>query len=648
QGTPGGSGLTITTYDLGFCLTGQWVERFGACCDELTGNCVNNVAEANCQGANQRFAADTLCANMDPPCEPPTMGACCLDGTCIGDFIEVECVSMAGGWFEGESCYASPPFECPGPPGCPPDSLFAQNVSGTTEWQTAYTCTSLYDYYAYEDFVVSGEICDIHFFGLELTWDGGWFGCDDPDITFDIIFYPDVAGQPDLANPACVYMNVPPTTRTTYNDQLYNGNPLRGYAFTLSPCCVLYSGWVSVYDADGNTCVFLWMDSREGDNNFWRDTTGTLVATANNLNLCLTGEPVEVYGACCDDATGICTDNVLMQACVGPTMRFAALPVTCATLTPPCGEAVGACCFEDYFDCVVVTSTECATLGGTWLGSGTNCSMCPCILYCLPGMTPEGEPVCSDGYIDTYNGGCNSDPAVFQTITACDMVLCGTTGTFDGGSRDTDWYELTVTGPGTLYWLMVPGWDDVQGLIFILEPGTPDPCNDLIQIGYDTAAGCELAQVTHTVPIGEHTYWLWAGPADFAGVPCGSIYYAWADFECASGACCFGEECVELTWAECVVNGGEWNGAPSCDPNPCGVQCDYRGDSNCDGSINSYDIDGFIAAVSGEANWIAYHGGSPPCDYLCANDVNCDGAVNSYDIDWFITAVGNGVADPCP
>ncbi|MFH1748261.1 MAG: dockerin type I domain-containing protein, partial [Planctomycetota bacterium] len=644
QGTPGGSGLTITTYDLGFCLTGQWVERFGACCDELTGNCVNNVAEANCSGANQRFAADTLCANMDPPCEPPAYGACCLDGTCIGDFIEVECVSMAGGWFEGESCYASPPFECPGPPACPTeDILFAQEPQTATggDWDAWDSDTgwpsTLYDNFA----GVAGAICDVHWFGFGYD---NVATCDQGNVNFDILFYPDNgSGYPDVANPTCVYQNILANRVPT---EVYNSTVglLQGYAWdvVLSPCCTMISGWISIQAIDGDECLFYWLSSPNGlDAQSYYDEGTGFIPTGKDRSLCLTGAYIEVRGACCDDATGICTDDVLLETCTGPYVRFVQ-DTLCANLAPPCGQGEGACCYPDG-TCEITTYAGC--VGGDWLGAGSFCSDCPCVLFCLPGMTPEGEPVCSDGYIDTYNGGCNSTPAVFQTITACDMVLCGTTGTFDGGTRDTDWYEVTVTGPGTLYWLMVAGWEGPDGLIFLLEPG-PNGCDDLIQHTYSSSPGCMLMQTTHEVPIGEHTYWLWAGPADFTGVPCGSIYYAWAEFECAVGACCFGEECVELTWAECVVNGGEWNGAPSCTPNPCGV--DYRGDSNCDGSVNSYDIDGFIAAVSGEANWIAYHGGAPPCDYLGANDVNCDGAVNSYDIDWFITAVGNGVADPCP
>ena len=56
------------------------------------------------------------------------------------------------------------------------------------------------------------------------------------------------------------------------------------------------------------------------------------------------------------------------------------------------------------------------------------------------------------------------------------------------------------------------------------------------------------------------------------------------------------------------------------------------------------DIDAFIMAVGSAGDWLAAYS----CGYYCANDINCDGEVNSYDIDWFIQCVGNGFCQPCP
>ena len=50
----------------------------------------------------------------------------------------------------------------------------------------------------------------------------------------------------------------------------------------------------------------------------------------------MTCEPWEVRGAGCDDTTGICTDNVLLQDCREP-LRFGGRDSLCADLSPPCG-----------------------------------------------------------------------------------------------------------------------------------------------------------------------------------------------------------------------------------------------------------------------------------------------------------------------
>lgn len=56
------------------------------------------------------------------------------------------------------------------------------------------------------------------------------------------------------------------------------------------------------------------------------------------------------------------------------------------------------------------------------------------------------------------------------------------------------------------------------------------------------------------------------------------------------------------------------------------------GDMNCDGTVDTFDIDGFILAFSGQA---AYDTQFPDCDWFNA-DMNGDGAVDTFDIDQFI------------
>jgi len=58
----------------------------------------------------------------------------------------------------------------------------------------------------------------------------------------------------------------------------------------------------------------------------------------------------------------------------------------------------------------------------------------------------------------------------------------------------------------------------------------------------------------------------------------------------------------------------------------------YRGDLNCDGRVNNFDIDPFVLALT---NPIRYGAVYPDCDRRNA-DVNGDGAVNNFDIDPFV------------
>ena len=127
-------------YDNALCLTGEYVERFGSCCDDSDGSCVDNVEQQECPPP-MRFTENTLCAALDPACGlipgaccyddftcaitteaectgdwlgdyttcdmcPPS-GACCIDYICVGTMAEADC---AGPWFEGETC---PAFVCP-------------------------------------------------------------------------------------------------------------------------------------------------------------------------------------------------------------------------------------------------------------------------------------------------------------------------------------------------------------------------------------------------------------------------------------------------------------------------------------------------------------------------------------------------------
>ena len=62
------------------------------------------------------------------------------------------------------------------------------------------------------------------------------------------------------------------------------------------------------------------------------------------------------------------------------------------------------------------------------------------------------------------------------------------------------------------------------------------------------------------------------------------------------------------------------------------------GDLNCDGSINSLDIDPFVLTLTDPVMYgITY----PDCDAQLA-DTNADGSINSLDIDPFVSLLTSG------
>lgn len=143
----------------------------------------------------------------------------------------------------------------------------------------------------------------------------------------------------------------------------------------------------------------------------------------------------------------------------------------------------------------------------------------------------EGEPTCADGYVDTYNSGCNDDAGLFPfTDIDCNTTVCGTGGNYiaedDVETRDTDWYRNDSTGNplyanGVQYTWTVRA--DFPVLIFFIQSGDC-AAEDYVILQSTTADPCETAELTACVPAGE--YWFLVMTQDFTGTPCGAEYEA--------------------------------------------------------------------------------------------------------------------------
>jgi hypothetical protein len=526
---------------------------------------------------------------------------------------------------------------------CPPDATYSQPGEGCNdpEWSGYTSAVGLdFSYLCQDNFNVNSDICDIHFWGLALRWNDGWSAGDPAALLFDITFYADAGGVPGAA--MCSYVGL--TASYTYLETCFGVYDVYYFSIpSLSPCCSWSgAGWVSIQSqaAPPNYDVFLWVTSEFGDNVAYQNGGNLGV----DLGFCLTGVYIPAWGACCFDATGDCYDNIERLECLGAGGRFAA-DTLCANLQPPCGQAPGACCYDNGYctyvpqsmcglllgdmdcdgdvdfddinpfvevlsggsgcnpgagDCdqdgdvdfddinmlVCFIQQACAPIHGTWLGVGSNCDDCPCIVPCPPGATPEGEPC----YTDT-NGGCNSVPYLWGWIT-CGETICGTSY-FDGGTRDTDWFRID-TAVSNYFTITGEAEFDLQ-LLFLQDAGAD--C-----VGYSYwyvwVAPCDTATImTDCFP--PSTYYVWVGPQFTVPFDCTEGTQYWVHLDCVEcyiplGACCKCGVCTpNMSAADCGAIGGTWLGeGTTCDGNPCGEP--PLGD-NCDNPfiVGALPFDGY-------------------------------------------------------
>ena len=142
----------------------------------------------------------------------------------------------------------------------------------------------------------------------------------------------------------------------------------------------------------------------------------------------------------------------------------------------------------------------------------------PCEITCNDLAQPEGEPDLYDNYVDVYNGGCNSDPAVFQTPnwidweTGC-MNLTGRSGWYsvDGSdNRDTDWYEIVAMESEVT--VRITTDNEITPTRCMMT--TANPSCEGYDYSFETSeiAACQPMEWTVPTTPGA-TYWVFVAPA---------------------------------------------------------------------------------------------------------------------------------------
>jgi len=198
-------------------------------------------------------------------------------------------------------------------------------------------------------------------------------------------------------------------------------------------------------------------------------------------------------------------------------------------------------------------------------------SLIQCDVVCDPGWTDEGEPDCYDDYEDVTNGGCNSTPNVWGSITSGDTI-CGTTGdyTYQGnpGYRDTDWFQFTLTQTSDISATIC---SETNVALYLLDASD---CNNVQFLGTANGTPCDtVTAAASAVPPG--TYVVWVG-SDGSGFPCGSDYWVTLQATPLVGdwRCCYGDpyapSCIDTDELTCYgTYNGEWSYNLTCIDNPC-------------------------------------------------------------------------------
>ena len=241
---------------------------------------------------------------------------------------------VVDGWSGDAGSYSINVTECaPDLRVCPDGSIFDHPGDGNwvsvsdDEWPRKI----------FEDVHITGQVCDIHFWGGRFT---GAVECFEDPMPFLIEFWSDDgSGLPDVgAGPTCTYSLS--LTAVPTGEMFGPYFEIMRWDAILDPCCDFAGGWVSIQGLSDETGCYFWWESTEPYDGGYAITWtpgGGFETWNNDLSVCLTGELTGELGACCDEGTGECTEFVTEADCQSP-LRFGSYTM-CANLDPPCQQA---------------------------------------------------------------------------------------------------------------------------------------------------------------------------------------------------------------------------------------------------------------------------------------------------------------------
>jgi hypothetical protein len=742
QGPPQGDGDSLEwdgrvylhlANDMSLCLTGDAEPVYGACCDDQEYSCDEREMTLCLPW---RFTADTLCADLDPPCGEVT-GACCRSDASCDVTTQADCFESWLGPFA--TCMLCP---CITP--CPPDGVpegepdcydgYVDVTNGGCDWRPDVV---------FEPLAPGQVVCATS--GTYISSEGEHFRDTDwyeyatredqhLSVTVEAEFpvelmvmrpgYPDpcsnrewlgeaAAGQPCLpitvdvgCVPPGVYWiatfsddtTIPCGSRYTLRLDAESCHIPRGACCPGSGECI-----PDLSEADCTSYPGFWM----GD------------AVPCDLSPCAACTPdfvVDAPGTWFGDTCGAGNDcpwhdsedqifevNIstagtwVFQNC-GLADWSTRLYLSASCCGDPIALNVGGCISGDQarIEADLEPGTYWVTQEAPYSGCGPyglNISLAEECGACPEGATPDQERECYDGYIDVTNGGCWSDPPVFQPIT-CGETVCGTGGTYwMNGDRqaDTDWYEITTRQWAQFTWSVEAEFPVEVGLAeqtVLGVPGCDNTTGALNPMGHDVRC-VPVSVTTDCLPPG--TYYFVVGPAT-DDVPCGRPYFA--TLTCVSCEQPPPPENDECENALCLWDGASvstnnrW--ATGADVSSCGdldaadMWWSYTPLFNGEITLDTYgsDFNTTLAVYDGcggpeltcndNAMFMAFwsrvtFSGTAGDHYLvrvagangqtgnivlnasggqaaCPGDMNCDGTIDGYDVDPFVLALVNPTA----
>jgi subtilisin-like proprotein convertase family protein/nitrous oxidase accessory protein NosD len=325
--------------------------------------------------------------------------------------------------------------------------------------------------------------------------------------------------------------------------------------------------------------------------------------------------PNPCVGACCNTTTGVC-NLVVPASCISPDVFQGA-----STVCTPINPCLARCCFPDG-SCTVVTSAACTTAGGTPGAGGTTCGT---LTYTVTAQTnPISDDISASGTTYTAGGGggatslddgsqLNVALGISPTFTfsyfgnAKTTVNISTNGflSFGTAGMTDNSPDSPLPNANTPNEIIAPYWADLllgsanvihydtRGTApyrrFIVQwtaaphyvSGSPQGAATFQVILYETSNAIEfrygsitLGTFTATRAIGLENSTGTVGN-NITPIPTGgptSYLFTVSGLTCPqpSGACCVGTGCSSVSYADCQVAGGTFQGnATTCTPNPC-------------------------------------------------------------------------------